>query len=75
MLSSQPERQQRYTEVKLYFDKQSGLLVKSQFKGYSSEQKKEVLADYFYQKHQLVALRKKRRASVATDNCQPFPKQ
>jgi hypothetical protein len=37
-----------YPTVKLYFDKKSGHLVKSQFKAISSEQKKEVTAESYF---------------------------
>jgi hypothetical protein len=37
-----------YPEVKLYFDKQSGLLVKSEHRAFSNEDKKEVNAENFY---------------------------
>jgi len=43
-----------YPEVKLYFDKVSYLLVKSEFKAFSSEKSKIVLAEFFFSNHKLI---------------------
>jgi hypothetical protein len=40
-----------YPEVKLYFDKASGLLVKNQVKVFSDEEKKDVTQEQFFSKH------------------------
>jgi len=43
-----------YPEVKLYFDKKTGLLVKSEFKTYSGEESKDVTQETFYQDYKEV---------------------
>jgi hypothetical protein len=40
-----------YPEVKLYFDKESGLLVKNQLKVYSEEEQKEVTQEQYLSKY------------------------
>jgi hypothetical protein len=43
-----------YPTVKLYFDKESGLLVKSEYEAFSGEKKRKVLTEIIYQNFKLI---------------------